>query len=81
MKFYRDKDYYNFITNNKLTAIYCSDVATSFLLNGMLHNSKNATYVNNIEDSLFFLNGKFYGTKKDFNKELWRKFAKFKVLI
>ena len=87
MKFYNGTNniyYWKLICDYKLTAIYCNSISVTFYENGKLHNPKNAVYISYISYNGykgFCLNGKFYGTEKDFTKELWRKFVKLRAFI
>ena len=88
MKFYKDIDnyiYYWEIIFNKLNAIYIRSstfhTKTMFLMfdYGLLHNTKNIASI--YYDENFYLNGKYYGNKYNFNKKLWRRFVKLKCFI
>jgi hypothetical protein len=80
MKFYKDTNntfYLNKITINKLTCIYCDNIAIDFGKNGENHNARNAAYVNyNGVYKQFILNGKYYGNHTKFTKKSWRKFVR-----
>jgi hypothetical protein len=82
MKFYREKKtsgYWQIIKSFKLTAVYSLHFVI-FFKNGLRHNSKNAAYIaGRIPD--FWLNGIFYGSKKEFSKKSWRKFVKLQAFI
>ena len=84
MKFYNNNKKYNFwnkISNNKLTAIYCDYYGVWVLKNGKHHNTKNAAYVNFRGYKEFILNGKLYGNHDNFNKKSWRRFVKMDVFL
>jgi hypothetical protein len=83
MKFYIDKGSWNYwskINDNKLDAIYY-DIGSWFFKNGELYNTKNAAYKGNSGFKEFNLNGKVYGTEKDFTKESWRRFVKLQAFL
>ncbi len=84
MKFYRDKfiwEYWRKIINNKLTAIYFTEVYIEFFKNGKGHNIKNAAFIRHDGDKQFWLNDKRYGYKFNFTKKSWRRFIKLQVFI
>ena len=62
MKFYSDKNNNNYhlgkIRLRKLTSIYIDNIGILFYKNGVLHNSKNAAYIDDIGQKQFFLNNK-----------------------
>jgi hypothetical protein len=84
MKFYRDKFIWKYggkIINNKLTAIYFTEVYIEFFKNGKNHNIKNAAFIRHDGDKQFCLNDKLYGNEFNFTKKSWRKFVKLQVFI
>jgi hypothetical protein len=91
MKFYKeDPDYdeiYYEIISNKFTAIISSknlatnDSCVYFFKKGLLHNNKNAAYIDEKKRQQFCLNDKCYGHKDDFAKESWRRFVKMQAFI
>ncbi len=82
MKFYKNKDYYNFIVNNNLAAIYSNthNNIITFFKKGEEHNTKNAAYISDGYKT-FNLNDNFYGYHTDFTKESWRRFAKLRAFL
>jgi hypothetical protein len=84
MKFYNDKNssLWKKIANSKLTAINQGNTKfIYFYKNGTFHNSKNAANFLYDDALRFYLNGKFYGYKDDFDKKSWRKFVKLKAFL
>ena len=80
MKFYKNKNYYNFIVNNNLAAIYSNthNNIIMFFKKGEAHNTKNAAYISDGYKS-FYLNGEYYSNK--FTKESWRRFCKLQAFL
>ncbi len=85
MKFYRYKYKKKYslrlINFNKLTVIYSDDYAVVFLKDGLRHNTKNFSYINNIGYKQFCLNGKYYGDQTKFTKYSWRRFVKLQAFL
>lgn len=80
MKFYKCKNF-NKILYFHLNCVYCNYSYVQFFKNGMLNNAKNASYVPYHAMKIFYLNGKCYGTEKQFTKQSWRKFVKLKAFL
>ena len=96
MKFYKNsKNNKNNKKDNCKTYIFQNLSEIIFKKDEMWHNEKDASYIGSMTkfwDSdkgklvenchkLFYLNGKFYGTEKDFSKKSWRKFVKLKAFL
>ena len=89
MKFYNDKNNYlywfktfDYITQNKLSAIYMYDKnSIAFYINGILHNKRNAAVQSILKGSEYYLNDKCYGTEDDFTKKSWRRFIKLQAFL
>ncbi len=85
MKFYRYNINYFFHNNiiiNNLTAVYLNYYGSiSFYKNGLYHNDKNLSFIDNDGYKEFCLNGKIYGNNTNFTKSSWRKFAKLKAFL
>jgi hypothetical protein len=85
MKFYKYNikiDYWNKIYNEKLTCVFpYKKEETDFFNNGKHHNNRNAAYIRFDGFKVFHLNGIFYGFKKDFTKQSWRRFVKLQAFI
>jgi hypothetical protein len=89
MKFYKEdpdySDFYYKIKSNKFTAIISSrniasnDSCVYFFKNGLLHNNKNAAYIDEKKLKTFSLNDKTYGNKDYFTNKSWRRFVKMQV--
>ena len=73
--------FWEFILNNKITAIQNNFNATRFFKNGKIHNAKNAAYINDLGCKQFVLNDKYYGGENKFTKESWRRFVKLQVFL
>lgn len=79
MKFYKHNVQKGILQHNlilnKITAVYTNNFFTIFYVNGVPHNIENAAMVSK-QRSIFYLNGMRIGTKEDFSKDTWKKFAK-----
>ena len=85
MKFYRYNINYFFHNNiiiNNLTAVYLNFYGSiSFYKNGLYHNDKNLSFIDNDGYKEFCLNGKIYSNNTNFTKKTWRKFVKLKAFL
>ena len=84
MKFYKfvnEAYYLDRIKDYNLTAIYRSSSSSiQFYKNGLFHNPKNASYIDNII-KVFYLNGEYYGNENTFTKKMWRRFIKLQAFL
>ena len=67
----KDAIYYTFVYNHHIV----------FYKNGMLHNAKNAAYINDLGYKQFVLNDECYGNNNDFTKKSWRRFVKMQAFL
>ena len=84
MKFYVNKDFWNFFSKiiiYNFTCVHYDSIAIRFFKNGKRHNSKNAAYINYNGYKEFYLNGQSYGYEYDFTKLSWRKFTKLQAFL
>jgi Sec7-like guanine-nucleotide exchange factor len=81
MKFYKNNNS-DFLFDYKIKYYKLTCVGSNYIRfykNGIWHNPKNASYICNAGNKMFYLNDELYGYKDDFNKKSWRKFTKLKV--
>ena len=95
MKFYKENVRYNQdcvddVIYYRITAIINVGCIVEFYKNGLLHNTKNAAYINADGINFFYLNDNVYGksnsikkSDKNYNaiKQSWRKFVKMQVFL
>jgi hypothetical protein len=79
--FEKNTYFWEFILNNKITAIQNNVFATRFYKNGKLHNAKNAAIIYYTGYTEFRLNGQWHSINKTFTKQSWRKFVKLQAFL